>query len=263
MPEVVVIGAGPAGVVAALRAADLGAKTAIVSQGPFGGMAAADGPVPVRALAHAARLVREAGQLSAYGIQVGEPILSYPQLLARVRQVGSEVKAHSALRPQIDALGVAVHEHAGPARLADPHTIETRAGLRLHADRIIVCTGGMSRRLTVPGAELTATHSDAWGLTAVPRSMLVIGGGATGMQVASIFNAFGSRVQLFEAGPRILRTEDHEVSAAVAAAFRDAGIVVRESFGAVESFERSPGGVRMIFSRDGVWHSAEAELAIV
>ncbi|MFL5515395.1 MAG: FAD-dependent oxidoreductase, partial [Gemmatimonadales bacterium] len=85
MPDVVVIGAGPAGVVAALRAADLGAKTAIVSQGPFGGMAAADGPVPVRALAHAARLVREAGQLSAYGIQVGEPILSYPQLLARVR----------------------------------------------------------------------------------------------------------------------------------------------------------------------------------
>ena len=73
-------------------------------------------------------------------------------------------------------------------------------------------------------------------LTAVPPSMLVIGGGATGVQVASIFNAFGSQVQLFQAGPRILPTEDEDVSAAVAAAFRRAGIVVRESFGAIESF---------------------------
>ena len=84
----------------------------------------------------------------------------------------------------------------------------------------------MSRRLSVPGFELTATHSDAWSATAVPPSMLVIGGGATGVQLASIFNAFGSEVQLFQAGPRILPTEDEDVSAAVAAAFRRAGIVV-------------------------------------
>ena len=109
----------------------------------------------------------------------------------------------------------------------------------------------MSRRLSVPGFELTATHSDAWGLTSVPPSMLVIGGGATGVQVASIFNAFGSRVQLFQAGPRILPTEDEDVSAAVAAAFRESGIVVRENFGAIESFEKTPGGVRMVFSKDG------------
>ena len=82
--------------------------------------------------------------------------------------------------------------------------------------------------------------------------MLVIGAGATGAQVASIFNAFGSRVQLFQAGPRILPTEDEDVSAAVAAAFRESGIVVRENFGAIESFEKTPTGVRMIFSKDGV-----------
>ena len=93
--------------------------------------------------------------------------------------------------------------------------------------------------------------------------MLVIGGGATGVQVASIFNAFGSRVQLFQAGPRILPTEDEDVSAAVAAAFRESGIVVRENFGAIESFEKTPGGVRMIFSKDGSRDSAEAALAVV
>ena len=263
MFDVIVIGAGPAGVLAALRAGDLGAKTALITRDEFGGMAAHDGPVPVRTLAHAARLIREARQLGLYGIAVSEPVLDYPRLLARVRTVVNDVRAHSVFRGQIDALGVTVYEQAGAARFADLHTIETESGLRLQAEKIIICTGGVSRRLSVPGFELTATHSDAWGLTSVPPSMLVIGGGATGAQVASIFNAFGSRVQLFQAGPRILPTEDEDVSSAVAAAFRESGMVVREGFGAIESFERTPRGVRMIFSKDGVRDSAEAALAVV
>ena len=263
MFDVIVIGAGPAGVVAALRAADLGAKTALIARDEFGGMAANDGPVPVRTLAHAARLIREARQLGLYGITVGEPVLDYPRLLARVREVVHDVRAHSAFRGQIDSLGVTVCERAGAARFADPHSIETESGLRFEAKKVIICTGGVSRRLSVPGFELTATHSDAWALTSVPPSMLVIGGGATGAQVASIFNAFGSRVQLFQAGRRILPTEDEDVSAAVAAAFRESGIVVRENFGDIESFEKTPSGVRMIFAKDGLRDSAEAALAVV
>ena len=263
MFNVIVIGAGPAGVVAALRTADLGAKTALIARDEFGGMAANDGPVPVRTLAHAARLIREARQLGLYGITVGEPVLDYPRLLARVREVVNDVRAHSAFRDQIESLGVTVCERAGAARFADPHSIETESGLRLEAKKVIICTGGVSRRLSVPGFELTATHSDAWALTSVPPSMLVIGGGATGAQVASIFNAFGSRVQLFQAGRRILPTEDEDVSAAVAAAFRESGIVVRENFGNIESFEKTPSGVRMIFAKDGLRDSAEAALAVV
>ena len=80
MMDVIVIGAGPAGVLAALRAADLGAQTALVTRDEFGGMAANDGPVPVRTLAHAARLMREARQLGQYGIVVSEPMLEYPQI---------------------------------------------------------------------------------------------------------------------------------------------------------------------------------------
>jgi pyruvate/2-oxoglutarate dehydrogenase complex dihydrolipoamide dehydrogenase (E3) component len=117
MPDVIVIGAGPAGVMAALRAADLGASTALVSEGAFGGMAARDGPVPVRTLAHAARLIREARQRGVYGIDTGDQALSYAALLARVRQVCDDVSACSALRPQLDSLGVAVHEkHASRTR---------------------------------------------------------------------------------------------------------------------------------------------------
>ena len=113
MIDVLVIGAGPAGVLAALRAADLGARTVLVTRTEFGGMAANDGPVPVRTLAHAARLIREARQLSEYGIGVSEPVLDYPRLLSRVREVIDDVRAHSSLRAQIDSLGVTLHEHAG------------------------------------------------------------------------------------------------------------------------------------------------------
>ena len=263
MTDVVVIGAGPAGVMAALRAADLGARTSLVTSGAFGGMAGNDGPVPVRTLAHAARLMREARQLGAYGVAVGEPHLDYPALLGRVAQVVEQAGRSSTLRAQVDAAGVAVFEGEGPARFVDPHTIETAGGRRFTADKVILCTGGVSRRLPVPGFELTATHSDAWSLSSVPSSMLVIGSGATGAQVASVFNAFGARVQLFEAGPRILGAEEPEVSACVAAAFRASGVAVHEDFGAIESFAPSAEGIRMTYAGKAGRRTAEAALAVV
>jgi dihydrolipoamide dehydrogenase len=248
---------------AALRAGDLGAKTVLVTRDEFGGMAANDGPVPVRTLAHAARLLRDARDLERYGIVVSEPSLDYARLLVRVREVVADVRAHSTFSTQLKDAGVAVNEHCGVARFTDAHRIETESGQRLRADKFIICTGGVSRQLSVPGAELTVTHSDAWGLTAVPPSLIVIGGGATGAQVASVFNAFGSRITLFHSGPRIVPTEDEEVSLAVAAAFRDSGIDVRENFGAIESFEKTSDGVRMSFSKDGWREHAEAALAVV
>lgn len=262
MTDVLVVGAGPAGVAAATRAAQLGARTTLASSGAFGGMAANDGPVPVRTLAHAARLMREARQLPAYGIEVGEPRLDYGRLLARVDEVVAAVGAQSALRPQAEAAGVVIREHVGPVRFAAADTMESAAGERFRADRIILCTGGVSRRLEVPGAELVATHGDAWSLTEVPRSMLVIGAGATGLQVASVFNAFGTKVRLFQSGPRIIPTEDEDVSAAVAEQMRRSGVEVHEGFGVIERFERTPTGIRMVYARDGETLRAEAGLAV-
>ena len=261
--DVVVIGGGPAGMTAALRAGDLGAKTVLVTRDDFGGMAANDGPVPVRTLAHAARLLRDARNLERYGIVTSEPLFDYARLLVRVREVVEEVRDYSTFSAQLKDVGVVVNEQCGDARFVDEHTLETACGDRFRADRFVICTGGRSRPLSVPGAELTVTHSDAWGLTAVPQSMIVIGGGATGAQVASVFNAFGSRITLFHSGPRIVPTEDEEVSVAVAAAFRDSGIEVRESFGVIESFEQTPNGVRMTFAKDGRREDVEATLAVV
>lgn len=261
--DVAVVGAGPAGTMAALRAADLGARTVLVTRGAFGGMAANDGPVPVRTLAHAARLVREARALGRYGIQGVEPVLDYPRLLARVHEVVDEVRGQSALRAQLEALGVTICEEAGLTRFVSPHMLGSERGAVCRADRVVLCTGGVSRRLSLPGSELTATHSDAWSLTSVPPSMLVIGGGATGAQVASVFAAFGTRVELFEAGSRILKTEDEDVSHAVADAFRSSGIAVHEGFGSIVSFERVDGGVRMNFSSAGTLHAADAALVVL
>jgi len=260
--DVAVIGAGPAGVVAALRAADLGAKTILIARAEFGGMAANDGPVPVRTLAHAARLLRDARRLGRYGIAIGQPTLDYSALLGRVREVVGEVRARSSFRQQLRDLGVEVREHAGTARFEDPHTIATVDGSPVAADKFVVCTGGKSRTLPIPGFELTATHSDAWGLHSVPASMIVVGAGATGVQVASIFSTFGTRVRLFQAGPRILPTEDADVSKTVAESFRASGVEVHEGFGTIERFERAPVGVRMVYGKDDSRQRVEAELAV-
>lgn len=261
--DVVVIGAGPAGIVAAHRAAELGAQTVLVTRGEVGGMAANDGPIPVRVLAQAARLLREAKQLGKYGISVSEPILDYSKLLARTREVVHDVREHAARREQLENVGVTIYDNSGIARFVDAHTIETGRGLRVRTDKIILSAGGTSRRLPIPGFELTSTHSDAWSLAAIPPSMIVVGAGATGVQVASIFQALGSRVQLFQAGPRILPTEDEDVSAVVTTAFRESGMVVRENFGTIESFEKTPSGVRMTFTKEGARDSAEATLVVV
>lgn len=261
--DVVVLGAGPAGAMAAARAVELGARTTLVTQHDFGGMAANDGPVPVRTLAHTARLMRDARQLGCYGVTIDDPVLDYSRMLERVDEVVKHVRTLSSLRKQIESRGATVYENAGRTRFLDPHTLITETGLHLHADKFIVCTGGVSKNLPIPGFECTSTHSDAWSLTSVPRSIIVVGAGATGAQVASIFNTFGSHIELFEATPHILPTEDDDVAAAVADAFRQRGIEVHENFGSIESFEKTPTGVRMTFSKNGQSDSAEATLAVV
>jgi dihydrolipoamide dehydrogenase len=177
--------------------------------------------------------------------------------------VTGDVRAHSTLREELQQAGVTIQEHAGAARFIDPHVIASEHAPPLRAEKIIICTGGKSRRLNVPGFDSTSTHSDAWGLSSAPASMLVIGAGATGVQVASIFHAFGSRVSLFEAAPRILMSEDDDVAAAVRAALQSSGMEVLEDAGTIERFERCRAGVRLIYAKHDAREMIEATVVVV
>jgi pyruvate/2-oxoglutarate dehydrogenase complex dihydrolipoamide dehydrogenase (E3) component len=259
--DVVVIGAGPAGTAAALRAGDLGAKTALVTRGAFGGMAANEGPIPVRVLAHAARLAREARQLGQYGINLERPSLDYARLVKRAREVVGEARRHSTLLEQIKNAGVELFEHGGTVEFADAQTIRSASAPTLRGERIVICCGGVSRELDVPGGELTVTPADAFSLTAVPKSMIVIGAGATGAQVASIFSALGSSVTIYQAGPRIIASEDAEISDAVAAAFREDGMTIYQGCGAIERIDPTARGIR-VTPAGGQQPPLEAELIV-
>jgi pyruvate/2-oxoglutarate dehydrogenase complex dihydrolipoamide dehydrogenase (E3) component len=262
MYDIIILGAGPAGLNAAQQAGKLGARTALVTKGYVGGMAATDGPIPVRTLAYAARLVREAQQLERYGIGAIPPKVDYPKLLERVREVVVEVYDKVSHVDELEALNVAVYENAGAARFLDPHTVEA-GGMQLRGENIIICAGGHSRPLPIPGFEHTVTHSEAWGMEDIPESMIVVGSGATGAQVASIFNTFGTKVSMFEIAPRILMTEDEDVSHVVRGAFQRQGIEIIEGFESIDAFEKTAGGVRMIYRHKGRTRIAEAELAVM
>ena len=208
-------------------------------------------------------LIREARQLPRYGITVGEPALDYPRLVDRVREVTDDVRTRSLLSEELRQSGVTIHEHAGAARFIDPHTIESADAPVLRSETFIICTGGMSRPLELPGFDLTCTPGDAWEFFSASPSILVVGGGATGVQVASIFNAFGSRVVLFETAPRILMTEDHDVATGVSAALQASGIRVLEEAGTISRFESSSAGVRLVYAKDGTQCHVDGAAAIV
>lgn len=263
MYDVVVIGAGPAGMEAARRACELGARTAIVTRDYLGGMGNHDGPIPVRTLAQAARLIREAEHLPRYGVDIQIEKVNYPRLLERVRAVVEEVDKCMNSREYFGGLGITIFEHAGLAHFIDPHTIETENGFHIQGQKFIITGGGQSRLLPIPGIEHTITHSDAWCLRDVPESMVVVGAGATGVQVASIFRAFGCQVSLFEVAPRILSIEDEDVSAAMAAAYRAGGMMVVEGFDGVDEIRRDGNALQFVYRVQGRQHSLRTAAVVL
>ncbi|WP_162924827.1 dihydrolipoyl dehydrogenase family protein [Rubrobacter indicoceani] len=238
MSEVVVLGGGPAGVTAALRARELGASVALVERGRLGGTCTNDGCVPTRALAKAARLVRDAEQFGLYGLSGSVPQVDFAGVLGAARRVVEEVHAKKSLARRLREAGVRVVDEAGAVAFASPETVSLESGGELGADRFIVCAGGHARRLGFPGAEYALTHSDVWDMETLPKKVAVVGAAATGCQLASVFAAFGSGVTLLDLAPRLLPGEDEAVSRAVTESFARRGIGVRTGLDGIDKIEK-------------------------
>lgn len=263
MYDVLVIGGGPAGVTAALRACELGAGVALVERGRMGGTCTNDGCAPTRVLAKAARLLRDSEQFAEYGLLAEKPELDFARLMARTQQTVYAIHEKKQLLSHLRQAGVAVFAEVGPARFIDPHTLELPDGSRLEARKFILCAGGRARRLDFPGAEQALVHSDIWSLSALPRSLVVVGGAATGCQLASIFNGFGSQVTILERSPRILALEDEAVSSAVTQGFLNHNINVVTAIQGVERLEVGSQGQTLYYRKNGVVHPLDAQAVIL
>ncbi len=261
--NLIVIGGGPAGSTAALRARELGASVALIERGEMGGTCTNDGCVPTRVLARAARLMANASQYPGYGMAAPLPELDFQRLLARTQAIVYEIHEKKQLIGHLEASGVRVYAGVGDARFVDAHTVAVPDGRQFRADKFILAAGGRARRLDFPGEELALIHSDIWRLQKLPRSVAVVGGAATGCQLAAIFNAFGSQVTVLDVAPRILTIEDSLVSQAMTAAFENQGMAVITGIGGIERIEPAGKELALVYRRDGAEQRLVVEAVVL
>src|SRR5262245_35895522 len=224
--DVVVIGAGTGGYVAAIRAAQLGLKTAVVEkQKSLGGTCLNWGCIPTKALlehAHAFKVIKSAKEWGVLG--VSSPSLDMAQVHARKdRIVNGLTRGVEFLfkKNKVDWI-------KGTARLGGKGTVDVADGDRqtLQAKEIILATGSAAR--SVPGIEIDhqriITSDEAIGLKEIPKTLVIMGSGAVGVEFASIYRRFGSEVTIIELLPRLVPLEDEAISTELEKSFRKQGI---------------------------------------
>lgn len=248
--DVIVIGAGPAGTAAAVRAAELGADVAVIEAVRPGGVCTNTGCTPVRVLARTARLLRDARSAATYGVGLGEPTVDWAATMTQVRTVVERVHGVKREAERFAEAGVdLVH---GRARFSDPHTVELLGGEeRLSADHLVVAVGGHSRRLPFPGSDLAVLGEQVLDLAALPARIAIVGSGSTGVQLATIFAAFGSEVTILDVADRLVPTADLDVSRVLGEAFDASGIAVHTGIAGVGALAGIPGGRRLTWTGAG------------
>src|SRR2546427_1010386 len=206
--DVAVIGGGPGGYVAALRAAQLGAKTAIVEKDRMGGTCLVRGCIPTKALLQSSELYTLAKAGQSFGLVADNLRFDWPAAQKRKTAVVDQlVKGVEGL---LKAGGVTSFK--GSARLAGKGGVDV-SGDQLQAKDIVIATGSAVARIPLPGAELTIDSDQILELKEVPRRLAVIGGGVVGMEFAAMVAALGSKVTVLEMLPQVLAMVDSDLVA--------------------------------------------------
>ena len=246
MPETaydcVIIGSGPGGYVAAIRAAQLGMKTAVVEKDRVGGRCLNYACIPAKAVLRVADVLSEVREAGDYGIKVGEPEIDYAAVSVR------REKVVSTLTGGVSGLFKKNHVDLieGEGVLAAPGRV-TVGDTEITAKTIVLATGSVKR--PIPGAQFGGRvigTEEAWALSELPRSLAVVGAGASGSEIASAYARLGTEVLLFEALGRVLPTEDADISKVAERGFKKQGITVHTST-PVQDIESTEESVRFTF----------------
>jgi dihydrolipoamide dehydrogenase len=268
--DVAVIGGGPAGYTAAIRGAEYGLKVALADASPkLGGTCLHVGCIPTKALLFNAELWEYLKEAPEYGIAgIGTPQLDWPAVLARKNAI---------ITKHVNGLEFLMKKHkiaviSGFGRLTGGakdgvHTVDvdsSGAKSQVKAKNVMLATGSEAKLLPGLKADGTIlTNIEILELSAPPKSLIVIGAGAVGVEFASIFRSFGTEVTILEFLPRMVPVEDEEISKELARVFRKRGI--ETSTGAkVEKVEKTADGVRVSYTdANGKVQVKEAEKVLV
>lgn len=276
--DVIVIGAGPGGYVAAIRAAQLGLRTAVVEQAHLGGICLNWGCIPTKALLRSAEVVHEVSTAADFGIVTpGAPTLDLEAMLGRSRAVAQELNAGVGFllkKNGVDVIwgtaqlrgngAIDVEAPAKTSRQNPGPPKDARGPGRYTAAHIIVATGARPR--TLPGLEPDGksiwTYFEAMLPPSLPRSLLIAGSGAIGIEFASFYRALGCEVTVVELLPEILPAEDAEIAALARKSFEKEGIRIVSGAKVVEVKRGADGITATVEHGDGKRQGITAERLI-
>jgi dihydrolipoamide dehydrogenase len=251
MPEssydTVVIGSGPGGYVAAIRAAQLGMKTAVIESDRVGGRCLNYACIPAKAVLRVADVLTEIREAADYGIKVGAPEIDYPGITARRLKVVSTLTGGVASllkKNKIDLI-------EGTGALVGGGKVSVNGSDEITAKTIVLATGSVKR--SIPGTQFGGRvigTEEAWALDELPASLAVVGAGASGSEIASAYARLGSEVLLFEALERVLPTEDADISKVAERGFKKQGITVHTNT-LVEEIESGSDSVTFTYGGSG------------
>lgn len=257
--DTIVIGSGPGGYVAAIRASQLGQKTAIVEKEHLGGICLNWGCIPTKALLRNAEVVNLLKEGKTFGFSFDNLKVDYSAAQQRSRQVSQRQAKGVAFLMKKNKIEVI----DGFGKLKSSTEVEVN-GTAHTAKNIIIAAGARAR--SIPGVEIDGqklmTYHQALELTEVPASLIVVGAGAIGMEFAYVFHSYGADVTVVEMLPRALPLEDEEVSQEVAKQFGRKGIKVKTG-AKVEKVETDGAGVMLTVSQNGQTETLKAEKALI